>query len=55
MNVPEFIANNVNLEETLTESSAKFHKGCLNKLSRLIQKGKRPFEEPTHARLEDAV
>ena len=40
IDVPAFIANDVNLEETLMENSAKFHKACLNKLTRLNRKGK---------------
>ena len=50
MDILEFLSNDVDLQQTLMVNQAKFHKSCLNKLSRA--KGKRRCEvteEPVHA------
>ncbi len=49
--IPEFITKNANLQDTLMVNQAKFHKACMNKLTRLNRKGKRPYnavDEPAH-------
>ena len=52
MNIPECLRHDANLKETLMINQARFHKACLNKLTRVNSKGKRPYntdEGLTHA------
>ncbi len=49
--IPEFITKNANLQDTLMVNQVKFHEACMNKLTRLNRKEKRPYnavDEPAH-------
>ena len=45
MNISHYLTSDANLLETLMINNVKFHKSCLNKLTRINRKEKRPYEK----------